>query len=325
MWIWCFFLILEHLNRQRLADISLLKGVIYLLLGVVQLLFGLARGWFRILMCVSDCISGISSIIRAFDLKYDPPEVQPRIELAVYHNIFFGDNDDPENTLGVDVHDHAIQGGWEEGVKQLMTKSKTWRQNITPEHRIIQQLEQEFRQAKLWTPRLQRVLDRINQSNARLDRANITELNLIAMVYDRIKSLPGTLARTGLENLALQLKDCVDPDNIIVCAVGRVTRIVQSLEGLTPEITLMSESYLKQYLECLVGQARQQIQEKLPKASREIFESGAKTPGQEAWLDQHFLPKVRDKVEAWVRRRIGNSKVPKGQLDQYLAPLLAAL
>jgi hypothetical protein len=154
-----------------------------------------------------------------------------------------GEDDDPdpeilEETKGVDVHDHAIQGT----LAQSYGKLKEWYGRTeyaddTVDSTIKEIKKEIFKHKDInITEQAYATLRVMQKFNGRLSGINANELNVLNMVWKRINDPVNTSVKQDLvASLIAQLADASMTLEQSRCLSGRVTRIIQSLQAIDAE------------------------------------------------------------------------------------------
>lgn len=169
-------------------------------------------------------------------------------EFAIDEPIIFEDNDND----GIDVHDSGIQGALMVAIKKLNSTVHYDRKCITDE--INKHDDVQIRMAALDTLSTMELLNGMFHMHH--------ELDILMMVYNRFQQ-----KKLDTSTLVEELADAKGK-----CLVGRITRIVQSLECLDDDVSLKSTDLYKTELTDSFLFLRKKFLAKLPINMREYYE-----------------------------------------------------
>lgn len=196
-----------------------------------------------------------------FDI-YDVMEEEREIVRNVHNNV-----------RGVsDVHDHQIQ----ESLRNSVMKLKTWYNNLAPKTHIgkdntfIQIKEYLFGEYNEKYDKKEMVystIRSIEKINAKLVATNMTETEILQMVWQRINAPINRRHCTHMrDNLFELLADASIRLDSPYCLVGRITRMVQSLQCYDAEKIVDIKS---------TNVIAEEIQSKIPLLIKQYFEEHA--------------------------------------------------
>lgn len=135
--------------------------------------------------------------------------------------------------------------------------------------------------------RLADVLDQIRQRNAQvMSLHNETEMDVLMNVYDYCKGNDDYL-----NELAYQIKECLNEDGLIYCPTGVVTRLLSTKTLLEPEKGLKTRDMIRQELMNVVSKrieetdTRESIMDKLQEDYRGIYDRNQIEALVADWID----------------------------------------
>jgi hypothetical protein len=143
------------------------------------------------------------------------------------------------NNKATDVHDHDIQTSLKLGISKLDAWYKTIDVPLTKEQTLKQIKEFIFDKYEGKYEEKEKAYNAVRiveKSNGRLSSINKTELDVLLMVWQRIRDPVNKAVADELKNNLLgSLSDSIVSTYNSYCLVGRITRIVQSLQSLDIE------------------------------------------------------------------------------------------
>jgi len=119
-----------------------------------------------------------------------------------------------------------------------------------------------------------RVLDSIEERNTRIICIDMTEIEVLCMVWRRIHHPDNDgMRKTLIENFHVQLLDCEISRDNLYCSQGTVTRIIQSLEKCDHDnvVSLKPRWYFKQRTQDLMGWMRDKIFDRLSEHAKKNY------------------------------------------------------
>lgn len=143
------------------------------------------------------------------------------------------------NNRNTDVHDHQIQESlrqsisaltkWYEGINDKISQINTYKQ-------IKEYLFGDYEDQLNTKEKAYSTIRQIEKTNGLLSSVNKREGDILRMVWQRINDPVNETVRNELKNhLIDQLADCAIHLNAQYCLVGRITRMVQTLQSLDQE------------------------------------------------------------------------------------------
>jgi hypothetical protein len=126
------------------------------------------------------------------------------------------------------------------------------------------------------------VLDHMHNFNDRHTASGLNEMEILRMVWQRIKYPINTSRVDDLkESLLLQMADC-KPNNTLMCITGRISRIVQSLECIDMEnlVDLKPLWAIKDQIAEYFSRYSDKLLNRVPAHYREAYEATERTPHQ---------------------------------------------
>jgi hypothetical protein len=128
-------------------------------------------------------------------------------------------------------------------------------------NRSVPQDLQEIQQAVM-SPRAHNVLFRMISNAEPLSAFGMTESEVLSSVWGRIQDPVNQERKNDLiESLNKNLEDCYDNDGTIICATGRTTHVMQTLEGgdLADTVSLKPKWALDQEIQNIGAHVYQQV------------------------------------------------------------------
>lgn len=200
----------------------------------------------------------------------------PRImnfEFAIDEPIIYGVDDDE----GVDVHDSGIQRSLAQALQKLqpyhMAYDRTLIVNIIEKHNNPQ-----IRESAMET------LLRMEEDNALFQIYH--ERDVLMMVYNRLRT-----QKLDYTTLVEELADANGK-----CLVGRITRIVQSLESIDDIVTLKSLDLYKAEITEAFLNYRRKFLAKLPDNIQKEYETGEFSNDNEKTIHGHMSKYIDKKL-----------------------------
>lgn len=146
------------------------------------------------------------------------------------------------------------------------------------------------------SPRATLVLDRIEQSTTPITiLGDETEVDVLCTVWSRIKD-----ANHGEDVRAMLVKsmeDCVDENNSVVCTVGRVSRLVDTLNVVDPLVSIKPRWAVRQEINALAANLFKEVGEE----DVELFKTRLRDECKKAYVDTNVLPEDMLKAElSWL-------------------------
>jgi hypothetical protein len=117
------------------------------------------------------------------------------------------------------------------------------------------------------------VLNFIETHNELLVSVNMREVDLITLIWNRINQLTASgIQGSGnlAENLINELSECIEKDTV-VCVTGRVTHIIDSLNGIDPLVEIKPQWVLNQELLSRASLIFKEYTDNLSKEDATIF------------------------------------------------------
>lgn len=132
------------------------------------------------------------------------------------------------------------------------------------------------------------VLDQIHNFNSRHVASNLTEMEILRLVWQRIKHPVNEPRKSDLEEALLtQLGDC-KPHGIIMCLTGRITRIIQTLECIDAEniVDLKPLWAIKENIADYFGKYSNKLINKVPAQYKKAYEAIHRTEEEKRLVKQ---------------------------------------
>lgn len=115
-----------------------------------------------------------------------------------------------------------------------------------------------------------KVLDRINMSNTKSIKNNMTSKDALELVFNRIYNKNNEdIKNTFISNLFIELNDCIENGNI-VCQTGIFNRIMNSINLLDNEVNIKSYDFLNEEIMNKCIAIRNTIDDNIPNYSDEL-------------------------------------------------------
>lgn len=143
-----------------------------------------------------------------------------------------------------------------------------------------------------------KVLDRINISETKSIKNNMTSKEALVLVFNRIYNKnDDNIKKTFLSNLMNELNDCVENNNI-VCHTGIFNRIFNSINLLDEEVTLKSYDYLNEEImnKCAI------IRNNFDDLDNEAFKNKIREEMKKDYVDTNILSQdqLNDMLNIWI-------------------------
>jgi len=233
------------------------------------------------------------------DAVPDPALQEARIVLNVIREDMPNVYAEDRAPASVDVHDHAIQ----ESVKLSIGKLRGWFSSLPPakvlrSEQVLDQIKEylfgEYQESHKNKEKTYSTLRTIERVNGTLSAADITELEVLSMVWHRIiDPVNHDVQRELKDNLLELLADSSIKVDNPYCLVGRITRMIQSLQSLDREdiVNIRSTDILAK-----------ELQNKIPMLRDEFFQQ----PGGEELRVQYEegTDNVAAELQSYVRQKI---------------------
>lgn len=263
-------------------------------------------------------------LLLGFYLVFDPivwqttttiPQVQIYIELGVGAGAENNPEPEPEHEPdSQNVHDSLVQSHLCKSVKALKQSTEL---KINKNKTISDLIElvnphQYGRQA----------INRIIQCNTPFEKLKMTEIDILQLIWNRINaSVNQPIYQTLVDNLILQLTDMVDlKTGNVCCATGRISRLIQCLEGADLEqiVNIKSTWAVKEEIINFFSSYRSKFLSKLPRHYADIYNT----------IDQshtEIITKINQRMatgikKRLVRRYVDTNLVSNKQFDQITKP-----
>jgi hypothetical protein len=179
------------------------------------------------------------------------------------------------------VHDHSVISTIKQSVDRLRQE--------TPMNRNNPQCLNEIRQYLSQLPDNDKkrdaifALDTIEKSYLPLSFTELTETDALALVWNRIHSdVHQDKTQTLRENLADELAECIEHDKP-VCATGRFTRILDTLNMTDPGVSIKSTFMTNEEMMAKAGKIREQEYTTLQEEEKNKVDDIAPNPFQKQW------------------------------------------
>lgn len=231
------------------------------------------------------------------------------------------------------VHDNGIQKDFANAITRLKRMNRFNRTNVSA-HEIVPQVrnmvleitgvdENERRRAL-------NSIDDIGRVNSTISSAGgMTECEILGLVWNRILSPDNGARRDDLErSLFDQLADAT-VDGKTVCATGRTTRVMQSLEKMDADenlVKLRPKWAMKEELAGMAGQVRGAVLSKFKRTEVEAYENDDKSSKENELSVRRVTAAIKDAI----MRKGTNDYVTTGlmtaqELKENLKPILDAV
>ena len=214
------------------------------------------------------------------------------------------------------VHDSSVQSH----IVQATNKLSDWYQQIELEQRIsaddscqqiLDYILQHYNGATQTKMRAIEGVNLIQRNDAMIQRLNLTELNILQMIWQRINSDINTnIVQTLKENLVLNLADCMQNNGLSYCVTGRVARIISTLEQADAEgiVNLKPLWAIKEEISSFYSKYREKFLAKLPKTMHDAYEEVEPTDKQER-IAEYLKNRMISGIESRLRKRYVETKL----------------
>jgi hypothetical protein len=198
---------------------------------------------------------------------------------------------DPQNTKGIDVHDHTVQ---ESLVKSYAALKQKINDNLVNKELVSDIKKAIFEYAKTDVETSEKAYSTLRtmiKYNGRLESLDADELTVLSQVWARIHDPVNDSVRQDLkDNLVRQLADASMTLDLSRCLSGRIARIIQSLEAIDNENIVNIAS---------TEDIRRELSDKVPSLI-------SKFDGDE---DKNELESIRAYVDAKLRKDYVDTKL----------------
>lgn len=154
-------------------------------------------------------------------------------------------------------------------------------------------------------------LDTIQRNNDTLHSVDMKETELLHLIYNRIHNPVNVENKKVLkENLINELSECIE-FNKPVCTTGRFTRILDTINGVDPEVSIKPKWMIQKELIDKSGALYKAKVDTLDPQQREAIESIQMTPDQEIVYN-----KIKYEVQTEIKDKFTEDYVTPGILTQ---------
>jgi len=189
------------------------------------------------------------------------------------------------------VHNGTVSKHVIEAVKKLVEKEKQNKIKPQPYNEIYREIREHLMG---WThPSVGTaldVLDQIHNLNAHHVGTNLTEMEILRLVWQRIKHPINEQQCNDLkESLAIQLIDCKPNGGSIMCITGRITRILQTLECIDAEniVDLKPLWAIKEHIADYCGRYSDKLLDRSPQKYKDAYNALKRNPDQDKLVEKY--------------------------------------
>ena len=154
-------------------------------------------------------------------------------------------------------------------------------------------------------------LKKIKKYNGLLTRLNISELEILHLVWNRIHSACNKdIMNTLKENLTLELADGVIDDDNVHCVQGRITRVLQCLQNADTEgiLNIKPLWVIKEEIASIFGRYRQAIYTKLTPERQTIYDK-VNPSKEELLLIEKINLKLRTHLSEYLTKKYVDTEI----------------
>lgn len=188
------------------------------------------------------------------------------------------------------VHDSQVISTLENSINTIQTKTTILQNSQSSYNDIVNYISLYDDSDKKYNAL--KALKAIKKNNTIISKFELSEMEVLRLVWNRIKSEDNEDSFTILkENLYNELVDMVQGD-IVVCATGRVARLIDSLSGVDDSILIKSKYMIRDEMMTKIAKIRNNLLSIENDHDRARLESGTHTM-QEEW-ESNFKRSIRD-------------------------------
>jgi hypothetical protein len=212
------------------------------------------------------------------------------------------------------VHNATLSRHVIESIKKLVTKEADNNIIKKSQLQVYNEIRQYLLDCKSSSTIALDVIDTIHKSNNIHIGSNLTEMEIIRLIWQRIDHPVNDKVKNDLcDALRLQLNDC-KPNGVIMCLTGRVSRILQTLECVDAEgvVDLKPMWVIKEQIAEYCGKYSDKLFKRVPIKYQQAFESLERTPEQ-TQLAEDYIKCLRSNLE----RKFTRCYVEKNILSQH--------
>ena len=197
---------------------------------------------------------------------------------------------DPQNT-----HDSGVTASVATTIDRLRELTKITTEN----EEAIENVKKWVLQSKLDKKKMTNamtVLDKIPLNTTALGSVGMTEAEILALLHDRINDDANKEVREVLiENIVEELADSVSEQGYLHCMQGRISRMLNALNVLDPEISIKPRWAIRQEMLNDASATKQRILHSVPQKLRSKIEIGTDVISDK--FDADFRQFIRKKFE----------------------------
>ena len=167
-----------------------------------------------------------------------------------------------------------------------------------------------------------RTLDRIESNNELITAADTKEVDVLHLVWNRIHNdINKDNIQVLKENLINELSESVEHGKI-VCTTGRFNRIIDTLNGIDPDISIKPKWALQKEMVEKAGIMFKDFVDKLSPEDKNAFESLNPTPEQEK-KNEVLINKIKEDIrkdfkETYVKDGIMTEETLNTEVNQWI-------
>ena len=154
-------------------------------------------------------------------------------------------------------------------------------------------------------------LKKIKKHNGILTRLNISEMEILHLVWNRINAdCNKEVSNTLKENLTMELGDSVVDDDNMHCVQGRITRVMQCLQHADAEgiLNIKPLWVIKEEISTIFGRYRDSLYSKLSPNKKAIYDKINPSPDESIMIEK-INAKLRDHLNNYLTKKYVNTEI----------------
>ena len=155
-----------------------------------------------------------------------------------------------------------------------------------------------------------KTLESIERNSNLVSYINEKEINILNLIWNRIKMKNGMNYQNAVENLINNLADSVEYGNV-VCTSGRVNRVIDSLNGIDSEVEIKPDWAINSEMMSKAAAVRNEMENVLTKEEKDAINSIEPSKVQERICEDFSR-----KLKAEIRNRLSMDYVNSGIMTE---------